>query len=313
LGFVIALGGAGAWYFAAAYQNGRLPGGGSTPGLVLGIVGGLIIVFECALWLRKTKPFRTRRIFGTAQSWMKAHIWLGLLVLPLAVMHSGFAFGGTLTSIVMWLLLIVIASGIFGLWMQNLVPKLLLEHVQGETVFSQIDLVKRQYANEAARIVFLSCGETQDPTIAATTSNVNNLSSDDATAKVVGAQRRVGPIVVKTSAGSGDSLRLANPKVLRQAYEEIIQPYMANSVPVATPLANQRRSQAYFDALRTSAGEEAREAINSLQQICDRARQLNLQRRLHYLLHAWLAVHLPLSISLLILLVIHVIYALRFG
>jgi hypothetical protein len=46
-----------------------------------------------------------------------------LLCVPLLILHSGLRFGGTLSTVLMVLLLIVVASGIWGLVLQNLLPK----------------------------------------------------------------------------------------------------------------------------------------------------------------------------------------------
>ena len=65
----------------------------------MGILAAVIFLFELALVAKKTKPFRTARWLGSAQTWMKAHIWLGLLTVPLVLLHSGGQFGGTLTTL----------------------------------------------------------------------------------------------------------------------------------------------------------------------------------------------------------------------
>jgi hypothetical protein len=87
-----------AWYFIVGFAQSFWPGGGSSPGLACGIAGGLIIVFEMLLWLRK--HYRTWRV-GRAQAWMRAHIWFGLLCLPLLIFHSGFRLGGVLSTVLM--------------------------------------------------------------------------------------------------------------------------------------------------------------------------------------------------------------------
>src|SRR6185369_9921871 len=142
---------------SAAMQTGRWPGGGSATGLVLGIIAAVIFLFEVALALKKTSRFRTVRWLGSAQTWMKAHIWLGLLTVPLVVLHSGGRFGGTLTTVFVGVFAFVIVSGIWGLAVQNLLPRLLLEAAPAETVYSQIDQVGQQYAAEARRLVLLAC------------------------------------------------------------------------------------------------------------------------------------------------------------
>src|SRR6516225_5069752 len=83
------------WYAARFHP---WPGGSSPPGLFFGILGGLIILFEFALWPRKWQFVRAWRGLGRTQRWMRAHIWLGLLSVPLVWMHTGFVWGGGLSA-----------------------------------------------------------------------------------------------------------------------------------------------------------------------------------------------------------------------
>ncbi len=41
------------WYGLEGYRAGTWPGGSSGPGFTFGVLGGLIIVFEMLLWVRK--------------------------------------------------------------------------------------------------------------------------------------------------------------------------------------------------------------------------------------------------------------------
>jgi len=154
-----------AWTVFAGSRTGRWPGGGSISGLALGIVAAAIFFFELALVAKKTKPFRTARWMLSAQTWMKAHIWLGLLTVPLVVLHSGGRIGGPLTTLFLLVYGVVIASGIWGLAVQNVLPRLLLEAAPAETVHSQIDRVGRQYAAEARRLVLLACGGEEESSV----------------------------------------------------------------------------------------------------------------------------------------------------
>src|SRR5262249_19146378 len=134
----------------------RWPGGSSPPGFIFGLAGGAIILFEMLLWPRKL--LRVWRI-GRMTLWMKAHIWLGLLSLPLLVLHSGFhGWTSGLSGMLMALLLLVVVSGIWGLAMQQVLPGRLLEQVPSETIFSQIDRILVLQREEARRIVQATCG-----------------------------------------------------------------------------------------------------------------------------------------------------------
>jgi hypothetical protein len=304
LTFVFATVGAGVWYWYESASRPRWPGGGSLIGLVFGALAGAIILFEMALWFRKTSWLRTYRCLGSAQLWMKAHIWLGLLTVPLVMMHSGFSFGGQFSAVLTWTFVVVIASGVLGLTMQNVLPRLMLEHLTNETVYSQIEVVARQYVADAARIVALTCGEAERGELVPET-----LES----AHVVGAPRRVGTILTRTTKANEDYPRVMTADALRRAFTQDIRPFMASSRWRKGPLASRRKSRDYFAVLRNFVGEEASPAIVAVEQLCDKRRDLHTQRRIHHLLHGWLAVHLPLSCVLILLLIFHVYYALHFG
>src|ERR1039457_1581886 len=95
------------------------PRGGSALGLTFGIAGYALMIFAGLLGARKKVP--VWRI-GRAQTWMRGHLWLGLLSLPLILFHSGFRYGHGLTAVLMTLLIVVIASGVFGAILQHYMP-----------------------------------------------------------------------------------------------------------------------------------------------------------------------------------------------
>jgi hypothetical protein len=145
------------WSLGHWFGSSRFPGGSSLPGLVFGVAAGVIIVFECLLWPRKWRRVRALRI-GRTQTWLRAHIWLGLLSVPLVLLHSGFTWGGPLSTVLAVVFGIVICSGIFGLVMQQILPRQMLESTPAETIYSQIDYVSRQFAADAQRLVLAACG-----------------------------------------------------------------------------------------------------------------------------------------------------------
>src|SRR6266852_5017938 len=74
------------WY--ASSQPGG-PRGGTAMGLAFGIAGYALMLFEGLLGARKKVPVWR---LGRAQTWMRGHLWLGLVTLPLILFHAGFAF-----------------------------------------------------------------------------------------------------------------------------------------------------------------------------------------------------------------------------
>ena len=95
VGSVTALGVATAIYIPYAA---RMPGpsGSSAIGLMYGSIGFGFMIFAGLLGLRKKFP--VWRI-GRAQTWMRAHLWLGFLSYPMILLHGGFHFGGPLTRV----------------------------------------------------------------------------------------------------------------------------------------------------------------------------------------------------------------------
>src|SRR2546428_7526799 len=92
-----------------AYFSSQGPRGGSAIGLTFGVVGFAFMIFSALLGARKRVP--TWRV-GRAQAWMRGHLWLGFLALPLILFHGGFLFCGPLTRVPMWLLMITGLSGV---------------------------------------------------------------------------------------------------------------------------------------------------------------------------------------------------------
>lgn len=135
------------------FQAARTPGGarGSTPaGLTYGVLGFALMIYASLLGLRKKVP--VWRI-GRAQTWMRGHLWLGMLSLPVVLFHCGFQVHGQLTSLLMVLLTITIVSGIAGAALQHFVPTQLTTSVPMETIYEEIPNVRRQLCKEADQLV----------------------------------------------------------------------------------------------------------------------------------------------------------------
>jgi hypothetical protein len=296
-------------YVAEWSAEGRMPGGSSRTGLVAGIAGGLIIVFELLLWPRKR--VRSWRL-GSAQSWLRAHIWLGVLALPLVLMHARLLFiGGLLNWALMTLFLLVIASGVWGLVMQQYLPRTLLEDVPAETIHDQIDHVARQQCHETEKLVDALC--ERDPLHGhadhAETGAADDTADDDEHAVVTGFRSMTGiqGKVVETLA-----IYAAIPGTLpiRRSFFAEIRPYLLDGRAAGAALAQPQAAARMFAKLRSVSPAAAADLIDRLEQACERRRQFDLQKRLHWWLHAWLLVHVPLSVALGVLLAIHVPVAL---
>jgi len=123
--------------------------GGTPLGLWFGSISLGIFVFAALLSLRKKIPLWR---VGTVQRWLRAHIWLTILTIPLVLLHSGFRLGGGMTTFLMLLYGIVMVSGFYGLFLQHLMPRLMKERLPAETVFEQIPHIRAQLVAAAERM-----------------------------------------------------------------------------------------------------------------------------------------------------------------
>jgi hypothetical protein len=294
------------WYFAAVAQTASWPGGSSLPGFTFGVVGGLICLFEFLLWPRK--KMRDWRI-GRTQIWMRAHIWLGLLAVPLLIYHSGFRWGGSLSAALMVLFLVVVASGVWGLVFQQFLPSRMLNEVPAETIFSQIPRVSSQMALEAERLVLATVG-TEAGLTPRSVEEVSDVGG--VTHMVVGRVRQAGVTQGKVLETLVPSQPLANTEYLATSFRDTIRPYLEHGARSGSMLRTTSRSAEFFEVVRDQVNPEAHSVIDHVEHLCLQRRQFDAQERMHFWLHSWLCVHLPLSAALIVLMFVHAFVAIKY-
>lgn len=300
-----------AWY-AAAYTLSdprRLPGGSSPVGFTIGLIAGAIFVFEFLYWPKRSQVGRTWRFTGRAESWLRAHVWLGLITLPLVFLHSGFTLGGWFTTIFCLVFFAVWGSGVFGLVMQQIIPRWLLDVAPEETIHSQIESVMTQHLHDAERLVAQTTG---DLSVFAKSETVAVEVKDRELVRV-GSARRIGTQRERIRYQDDSTEAIAHTEALREALEHDIRPFLSQPVSRQQRLGTPGKAAEYFAELRRRVPEEAHGVVGKLEAICAKNRQLRFQKRLYWWLHAWLSVHLPLSVALMILLVLHVVTALQYS
>jgi hypothetical protein len=301
-------------YVLYARQAPEGPRGGSATGLVFGIAGFAFMIFAALLGARKRVP--TWRL-GRAQAWMRGHLWLGLLSLPLILFHGGFHFGGTLTRVLMWLLVITVGSGLFGAALQNYVPRLMTTDVPLETIYDEIDNVRKSLLEEADRVVESICGDLGLPTRETDSQRAGGFTA----LRPIAASAVPLRTSASVSAGASAAVALATGTILlseqeraslKQFYLQEIRVFLQAPRSHGQRLANSERAKLAFSAMKTLLPPSSHPSLRELEEICDEARQLALQERLHRWLHGWLLVHIPLSLALILLGAVHAIVALRY-
>jgi hypothetical protein len=277
---------AAAGYAVSGAASDRPWSGGSAIGLTYGIAGFAMMVFAGLLAARKKVPIWR---VGRAQTWMRGHLWLGLLSFPVILFHAGLAFGGSLTRLMMWTFVVVILSGVVGAALQHYLPRMMFVRLPMETIFEEIPHVRAQLLVEADGIVSDASGGlavVTNPEAERTHASASKLQT-----------------TMRVDADEGAALREFYMTEMRSF---IVEPDRAH------PLREKSHADQMFARLRTVLPPAFHGAVADLENICEEERQLSRQRRLHAWLHGWLLTHIPLSFALLVLAIIHIVTALRY-
>ena len=101
------------------------PNGGSAEGYVLGSVGALLILWLTLLGVRKRAMTAGR---WSLKAWTSAHVYLGLSLIVIGTLHTGFQFGWNVHTLAYTLMMVVILSGLYGISMYAALPRMLSDN-----------------------------------------------------------------------------------------------------------------------------------------------------------------------------------------
>jgi uncharacterized protein YhaN len=189
-----------------------------------------------------------------------------------------------LAAVLMTLLIIVVASGVFGAALQHYMPRMMTREVTMETIYEEIEHVRAQLREEAEELVAQATAEK-------------------ALAAAAG---------VADSPATCVAVRDDEAAPLRNFFEQELKPFLETPSARGHALADQAQSRSAFAQLRTLLPPALHTTLEDLESICEEERQLSLQARLHLWLHGWLLLHIPLSLALILLGAVHAVMALRY-
>jgi len=125
------------------------PNGGSWYGYTLGTIGAGLIVWLALLGVRK----RTMTPGAwSLKAWTSAHVYLGLSLVVVATLHTGFQLGWNVHTLAYVLMMLVIASGAWGISVYATLPSALSanrEELTQEQMIEGIRAVDRQLTDAA--------------------------------------------------------------------------------------------------------------------------------------------------------------------
>jgi len=261
------------WIYVQSSPGG--PSGGTWQGMMFGVSGTACMIYAGLLAGRKKVPAWQ---IGSAQTWTKGHLWIGLLSVPLILFHCRFQWGGFLEQLLMVTFAIVIFSGLFGLALQQVLPRLLSTASPAQAIAPQIDVACRKLRLHTEQLVQKACGPMF----------LEPLSTE------------------KPPAGYSTERKVAT------FYWDHASSFLDPVVDPKHPLLNSTFAAARFERLKDDVSEELRDVVNEIQLACEERRQLLAQARIQSWMHGWLCIHVPVSVTLLVLGLVHVIMSIYY-
>jgi hypothetical protein len=123
--------------YIAVNPYGPRYGGGFT-GYTLGTVGALLILWLTWFGYRKRTYAGDH---GLMAARLSAHVYLGLALLVVATLHTGFRFGWNIHTLAYALMCVVIASGVFGVFTYVRYPRRMTANREGMTTQQMLSLI----------------------------------------------------------------------------------------------------------------------------------------------------------------------------
>jgi len=248
--------------------------GGTVLGYTLGTFGALLIVWLTWFGVRKRRYEST---LGTVQGWLSAHVYLGIALLVIVLLHTGFQFGLNVHTLAFVLMVLVIASGLWGVFIYMKYPGRISDNRDGAgrpELLDQLEDIDRRSQRVAA-----------------------DLSEDY--------RELVASGVSRTQLGSTLWSRLRaqdlSKVVLQQDGQTNIVANAGQEAALDWLATQQSRST---DADHAAKIGELSALLRNKRQLL---RQLGQDLRLQATMEIWLYLHVPLTAGLLAALTVHVI------
>jgi hypothetical protein len=107
------------------------PYGGTGLGYALGTLGAVLILWLLYYGVRKRRYQSTS---GTVQGWLSAHVYLGTALIVIVTLHTGFELGWNVHTLAYVLMLLVVFSGFYGVFVYLRVPRAMTENLGEDTL-----------------------------------------------------------------------------------------------------------------------------------------------------------------------------------
>jgi hypothetical protein len=105
--------------------------GGTWLGYGLGTVGAILILWLLGYGVRRRSYASS---VGTVQGWLSAHVYLGTALVVVVTLHTGFELGWNVHTLAYVLMVAVVLSGFYGLFVYFRVPRAMTANLGEETL-----------------------------------------------------------------------------------------------------------------------------------------------------------------------------------
>ncbi|MCK5355776.1 MAG: hypothetical protein KAJ63_11700 [Methyloprofundus sp.] len=268
------------------------PNGGTWLGYLLGSISAGIICLLLWFGIRKRSYSSTA---GTVKGWLSAHIYLGIALIFVGTLHTGFQFGWNVHTLAYTLMILVILSGFYGLYVYIRYPTLLNTHRNG---VNRLEMLKE--INELDELALSISNEELNP-------NIHEIILRS---------------IEKTRIGTSVWQQLTAMKYGKDPFEGIEQwvtdnqqevedkTLMLDSNPPSANASNAEATMIYISHALNVIDSGQLESVRRLMDAVGRKKLLIKQVRRDIQLKAqlqfWLYIHIPFSIALFAALIIHI-------
>lgn len=250
------------------------PNGGTVLGYALGTLAALLLVWLAWFGIRKRRYAST---MGSVQGWLSAHVYIGCALPVVVLLHAGFQLGANIHTLAFVLLLLVVVSGLYGVYVYARYPQRVSGNRNGASrpeLFTQLEDIDARSIRTAAVLP------------AAFSELVQSSAS----------RTRLGASLWARLRGADDSTVVLpeqdNGHAISNAGQEAALDWLAEQQSRAT------------DADAAAKIGELSALLRNKRKLL---RQIREDLRLQATMDVWLYAHVPLSIGLLVAMFAHIV------
>lgn len=255
-------------------QGGSQPANGGTwQGYVLGTLGALLIAWLAMLGVRKRRYSST---LGSVAGWTSAHVYLGTALLIVATLHSAGQLGWNVHSLAYLLMFLVIVSGFYGIYTYINYPQAMTlnrSNASRAELFAELFELDNKVREVAIRA-------PEDINMAVTSAVERTAIGGGIYSQLLGRDQSL--FVPPSSGGKPASNRDQQPVI----------DLIAERIPRASKVAEAELLELLLEVFCR------RQAV---------LRRIAVDIRLRGHIRAWLLIHVPLTVALLVALTVHIV------